>query len=196
MKSSKISKQDWVSYISIIVIVVSLASIGMNLTGYATVTDTAVVNVTIDTSAAINFTTAFVDFGNGTVNGGESGANLSTENSVTGGSWSPISSGLVLENIGNTNVSIAFKSDKNADTYIGGTNPTFKYKITETESGSCAGNTASGYIEINTTDFTVCPIFPYSDSNDEISIDIELYIPSDSLVGEQTATITATGTYS
>lgn len=192
----KLSKTDMINYGAILVIVVSLASIGMQLTGFATVTDTAIVNVTIESSAAINFTVAFVDFGNGTVNGGQAGATLNTENSVTDGDWTPISSGLTLENIGNVNVTLGFSSDKDADAYLGGTNPTFKYKLTVDEAGACSDNGASSYTEINTTNFNVCTTFPFADAMDQVSIDIELYIPSDSKVGEQTATITATGEFS
>ncbi|MCK4996831.1 hypothetical protein KAS08_00875 [Candidatus Pacearchaeota archaeon] len=191
----KLSKNDMVNYGAILVIVVSLASIGMQLTGFATVQDTGIVNVTIDSAAAINFTIAFIDFGNGTVDAGPAGATLDTEGTVTDGNWDTVSANLTLENIGNENVSLNFSSDEDADTYLGGTNPTFKYKVTADESGACVDNTASSYIDMNTTSTEVCTTFPFADAMDQISIDIELYIPSDSFTGEQTATITATGTY-
>ena len=193
----KFSRTDLIAYAAILIIVVSLASIGMKFTGYDTVTDTGVVNVTVSSSAAINFTTDFVNFGAGSVTDGSAGATINTETTVTGGDWSATSTGLVIENIGNVNVSLGLKADKAAAAYLGGTSPTFKYKVNETSgnTGSCAGNTASSYTSFTTGDVEVCPVFEFNDSKDEIDIDIEIYIPSDSNIGELTATITATGTY-
>ena len=190
----KLSKADMINYAAILVIVVSLSSIGMELTGFATVTDTAIVNVTIQSSAAINFTTSFVDFANGTVNG-TSGAELTTEGSVTDGTWAPISTGFVLENIGNVNVSLGFYADKVAADYIGGTNPSFQYKVVDTnEPTSCEGPTAASWTDFLTTNVTACTNFPFDDTTDELELEIRLYIPSDATAGERTATI-ATGEY-
>ncbi len=191
-----LSKRDMINYTAILVIVVSLASIGMQLTGFATVTDTGVVNVTVDTAAGINFTAAFIDFSNGTVNGGQAGATLDTENSATvNGSWGQTASGFILENIGNVNVSLGLQADKDAAAYLGGTSPTFKYKVSEDEAGSCASNNASSYKEFTTSNVGACPTFPFADAMDSIFVDIQLYIPSDSYTGNLTATVTATGTF-
>ena len=197
----KLSKDDIISYVAVLVMIISIASIGMRLTGYANVTDTAVVNVTIDSQAALNFTVDFIDFSNGTVNGGSSGAILNTNGTSTiDGSWTPITSNLTLENIGNINLTLELYSSVNADDFLGGTNPEFQYMLTEDEANSCNGviDLADGatYYEINTTNFTVCSEFPFADSQDQLAIDIRLYIPSDSYIGERTATITAVGQYS
>ena len=186
---------ETLTYISIAVIAISLFFIGTELTGFATTTDTGVVNVTVSSSAAINFTTNFIDFGAGVVDGGQTGATLNTENNVTQGNWTAISTPLVIENIGNVNVSLALRSDKTADTFLGGQSPTFKYKITDVETGSCQGNQAASYTDFTTSDTTVCNSFDSNDTIDTVDVDIELYIPSDSNTGTLTATITATGTY-
>jgi hypothetical protein len=191
-----LQKNDMINYAAILVIVVSLASIGMELTGFATITDTGVVNVTVETSAGINFTAAFIDFQNGTVGDGASGATLDTENNATvNGTWEPTASGFTLENIGNTNVTLGLSADKNASEYLGGTSPGFRYKVSENETGSCVGNLATTYTEFNSTAVTACPNLPYDDPQDSIFIDIQLYIPSNSEVGNLTATVMATGTF-
>ena len=53
----KIDITSLIGYIAILIIIVSLANIGVRLTGRA-VTDTGVVNVTIESRSNINFTTS------------------------------------------------------------------------------------------------------------------------------------------
>jgi len=87
----------------------------------------------------------------------------------------------------------------NADDYLGGTSPTFKYKVSDASgnTGACVSNAATSYTEFETTEgIVVCNPLQFDGSVDEIETDILLYIPSDSNTGAQTATITATGTYS
>ena len=194
----KFSKEDIISYIAIFVIVVSLSSIGMQLTGYAAVSsEQAIVNVTVSTSAAINFTTSLVEFGSGSVNNGTAGSILETGESPIGGTWTETPPALILQNIGNVDITLSLEADSAAAAYLGGTTPTFEYKISNSSSndGSCNGNSASAYTAFTTGPVVVCSPIYANDSKDEIDIDIKLYIPSDSNVGTQTATITATGTY-
>jgi len=193
-------KYQLIGYLAIIVIVISLASLGLKLTGFATTpAETAGINVTISTVAAINFTTDFVDFGTGSVDTGQANATVNTEGVLIGGTgWAPANN-LTLENIGNVNVSLALKSDKTAASFIGGTNPKFQFKvINDSEPASCVGGDAGSYTDFDTSDDTVCTNFPFEDDNDEVTIAIQLVIPSDSFSGGTplTATITATGTYS
>lgn len=198
--SGKMSKDDMISYLAILIIVVSLASIGMRLTGYANVTDTAVVNVTIDTSAAINFTVDYLDFGNGTVDNGQPGAYLYTNGTAPiDGSWSTVTDNLTLENIGNTNLTLWIYADNDADGFLGGTNPEFKYAVSEDEVGACNGATdladGSTFYDINTSNFTICSEFPFDNSRDQLALDIMLFIPEDSYIGERIATIVAVGEF-
>lgn len=190
----KISMLDFISYVAIFVIVVSLFFIGMKVTGYATSNnETGVVNVTITSSAALSFTTAFLDFGNGAVSGGQPGATINSESSVTGGTWSPVSGQLVLENVGNVNVSLTLSTNKSVASFIGGTSPTFKAKVSDKEAGACTGGNFTGYHDINQTLQVACSNFAYDDSLDTINIDFELYIPSDA-VGAKTVGVVAIGT--
>ena len=192
-------KSNITMYISICAIVVSLFLIGVKMTGYATVNDQAVVNVTIISSAAINFTTDFIDFGAGIVNPGELGATLNTENSVTLGNWTPISSGLVLQNIGNVNVSLNFSTDKTPAQFLAGTNPLFQLKVTNTSTdvGACTGTAGmlADYVNVSTTEVESCSLFEFNDTKDSIDVDVQIYIPSDSNTGEQTITVIAEGYY-
>lgn len=195
----KLSNNDMVNYVAILVIVVSLASIGMELTGYAA-TDTGVVEVTIESSAAINFTIDEIDFGSGQVDTGADYAVLYTNSTsgvgnVTDGTWGGADNGFTIENIGNVNVSLGLASTQDAAAYLGGANPEFQYMITEKESDSCE-DMVSGWIDFTTSDVQVCSLFDVADDSDEIYVDIRLQIPSSSSQGERTATITATGTYS
>lgn len=198
----KLSKDDIISYLAIFIIIVSLASIGMKLTGYANVTDIAVVNVTIDSKAALNFTIDFLDFGNGTVDNGELGAYLYTNGtSPIGGTWSTtLTHGLTLENIGNTNLTLEMYASTDADGFLGGSSPLFRYSVDENETDACQGGIdladGSTYRDLNTTNITLCSVFPFDNGMDELDIDIMLYVPEDSFIGERTATITAIGYYS
>jgi len=195
----KFSGRDVISYVAIFVIVVSLASIGMKFTGYDTVDDTARINVTVVTSAAINFTADFIEFGVGSVTEGQAGATMDTEGSaVPTGSWTSPATGLVLENIGNVNVSLGLQASDLAQDYLGGTGPLFQYMVSNSsgDTGSCNGNTAPSYTNFTTGNVEVCAELGTDAGQDEVDIDIKLYIPSDSFTGNLTATITATGTYS
>jgi len=187
-----------ITYISIGVILVSLFFIGTELTGFAvTANETGLVNVTIATSAALSFTTSLLDFGSGTVTGGQPGATLSSvgAGSVTGGTWSVESGELVLENIGNVNVTLNLSANKTVADFIDGTSPTFQAIVTEAEAGSCVGTPAYNSLQsINTTVLTACTVFPFDADYDSVNIDFELYIPSDAL-GAKTVGIVAIGEY-
>ena len=186
------------SYISIAVIVVSLFFIGTELTGFAvTDNETGIVNVTIASSAALNFTTDLLDFGSGAVTGGAAGATIDSEGTVTNGDWAAQNGELVLENIGNVNVTLNISSNKTVDDFIGGSSPTFKAKVSDVsgETGSCTGTqTFSSYSDIGLTPLTACGVFGYADAADSVDIDFELYIPSDSS-GAKTVGIIAIGEY-
>ena len=194
-----LDKIQLIGYAAIIVIIVSLATIGVKFTGFATANSTAVVNVTIVSSAAINFTTNFMDFGGGSVTAGFANATVNTEGLTQGGNWSAPLNNLTLENIGSTNVSLALLSNKNASAFIGGTAPLFQFKlINDTKPLSCVGNNVSTtWTNLTTSQLNVCTVFPYDDSKDQLTIEIQLSIPYDSPTSStaKTATITAMGTY-
>ena len=191
-------KSDVIIYVSIIAIVISLFFIGTGITGYAVTENVSgVVNVTITSAAALNFTTNLLDFGAGAVVGGQSSATLDSEGTNT--SWTgPGTSGeLVLENIGNVNVSLTLSTNKTVADFIGGTSPSFKAKTSDAEAGACSGATElfdGSYAEINQTLQIACSNFAYADSLDTINIDFEIVVPSDA-TGAKTVGIVAIGTY-
>jgi len=173
----------------------------MRLTGYA-VEGTGIVNVSVDPTAAINFTTDFINFGNGSVILGLSQALLESDISgAVNGSWAYEVQHFTLENIGNVNVSLDLKTNQDAATFIGGTNPEYKYNITNSPSNdqSCTGAsgvTLTAWNDVNTTDpgTRICPSFGFASAYDQIQIDVRLLIPSDSKTGNFTDTFTVTGT--
>jgi len=186
-----------ISYASIAVIAISLFFIGTELTGLAvTDNETGLVNVTIETSAALDFTTPLLDFGAGSVTGGAAGATIDSEGTMTDGTGWTSAGALILENIGNTNVTLNLTSNKTADDFIGGNSPTFKAKVIDNEGDACSGATQSfaSYADINLGQQIACSNFAYDDALDTVAIEFELYIPNNAL-GAKTVEIIAIGEY-
>lgn len=167
------------------------------VTGFAS-TDTATVNLTVESSADINFTTDNINFQSGRVNSGATNATLYTNGTVVGGNWTANTAGLILENIGNTNVSIDLASAQgSASAFLGGTNPQYLWNISNNKTGSCdvpyGGYTLSTLVNANSS-MRVCQQLLFNNSKDTLRIDVELVIPSDSKTGALSDTITATAT--
>mgnify|MGYP000081786081 CR=1 FL=1 len=140
-----------ITYASIAVIAISLFFIGAELTGFATANSTGLVNVTIESSAEINFTTALLDFGSGTVTPGQI-AVLDSEGTNTSWSGNATTGELILENIGNTNLTLQLKTDLSPADFIGGTSPTFQAKVANNTGnvGACTGtNIFTNYSNYN-----------------------------------------------
>lgn len=205
--------------IAVVAVVVSAVGVGFTyytvgefqswLTGLATSNDNATVNLTIQSTTSINFTTDSIDWGSGQVDLGSVQAVLTTSSGggiVDNGTWTLSgSTGLVLENIGNTNVSLQLATTKNATEFLGNSSLSlYQFNVTEKETGSC--ETSSGTASLNTwydvnktTDGTlVCNGFLPGNSNDEVYIDIRLRIASDveeALLGSELSdTVIATAT--
>ena len=106
-----------------------------------------------------------------------------------------------LENLGNSNVSINLSATKTAAQMISGSNPSYKWNISNAESLSCLNNsggtdTTNGHAlynwyNPNTTTTEFCRYFQAVGTADSIRIDFNLTIPSDSLTGSLGDTITA-----
>ena len=125
-----------VGIFAIVVIVLSLASFGVSLTGHAV--ETGTVNVTIESSANINMSTSLINFGSGLVNSTyHSSATLESNQTTAApyGNWSWSVSNFSIENVGNVNVSLALKTNSDAATYLGGTSPSYQYAVYEVEAG-------------------------------------------------------------
>ncbi|MFA5258676.1 MAG: hypothetical protein WC402_01265 [Candidatus Pacearchaeota archaeon] len=200
MAKTKNDNNGWqiVAYVAIAVILVSLLVLGMRLTGYA-IESTGIVRVNISSTAAINFTSNLINFGNGTVNPGKPSATLeSNATAAVDGDWTWTAQHFILENVGNTNVALNLKTNQDATGFLGGTSPAYQYSVNDynTETGSCGTPlvTLEGWNTVSTIGTDICTSFPFTDANDQIQIDVRLVIPSDASPGELSDTFTATGT--
>lgn len=180
--------------ISLVVVVSKVAVTGNAING----TDTGTADLTILSTAELEFTTNAVSWGAGSVNTGETLAILDTDaGNVTNGNWSNVSQPLVLQNNGNTNLNISLKASHDAASFLGGTNPYFKLKVSDNEAGACADNNSvvfGSFADVNGTAQLACANMSFKDSSDALDIDVQLGVPYDSLTGSQSSVITATGT--
>jgi hypothetical protein len=190
-----------VSLVSTGVVYFSIANLATQLTGYVT---TGTANLSIESSATVNFTTDDIDWGSGKVDDASTKANLNTfeNNNVSGGNWTLVTSGgMRIENVGNTNVSINLSGTKTAANFIGGTSPVYEWNITNVEASSCLNDTGGTdllnldtfhNVNITVGDGYVCGVFQFKSSADTIRVDFNLTIPEDAPTGAKTDTITAT----
>jgi len=197
--------------VAVIAVVISIVSAGITynylssfrnkLTGFAT--ESGWVNLTIEQNVAINFTTEMVNWSNGTVDTGPTFALLDTSNqtaaNVTDGSWMGNNRGLILENIGNKNVSIEIKSSSDANALIGGSSPIFRWKVSGNDTSKVCNFSSGGilnntWLNVNTTGNgeKFCDQFFFEDTRDQLKIDFYAKIPTDSLTGDRGTTITVT----
>jgi hypothetical protein len=167
----------------------SLSGVGEFLTGRVTGT----VNLTVTTSASYNLTVDTINWSSGQVTSGEDFAILDTSNgTVAGGNWTPVSQGFVIENDGNVDLIINISFGKTATVFLGGTSPSYKYNITSNEAGSCnasSGFTLGDFNEVALGSIGVCSNFTYNDTQDEIRIDFQLKIPSDAYMDSRGDTL-------
>ena len=200
--------ENFLLTIALIAVVISAFGLGFTyttldnfrenwLTGF--VTSTGTVNVTVATSAAINFTTNNINWGSGTISNNSLFSILDTSaGSVTNGTWTPVSNGFIIENYGNVNVTLELKTSNDAAGFIGGTSPGYKFNITNSEADSCTagGVTLGEWVDVNTTSpgTLVCNPLNFLDSLDTVKVDIQLTIPYDSLKDTLSSTMTATAT--
>ncbi len=169
------------------------------ITGYS-ITATGTANLTVEQSASINFTVAAIDWGSGRVHG-DGFAILSTaDGNVSGGNWTNVSRPLTLENIGNINVSIKLAAAYAAADFLGGTSPLYRWNFTNNESATSAccytnrTNITLGNFTTANLSMMVCNPLEYQDNYDTLRIHFYLKVPSDSITGVRTDTITATAT--
>lgn len=136
-------------------------------------------------------------------------------NAGDAGSFNNVTRGLVIENVGNSNVSLMLNSSLNAALLIGGTSPLFQWQLnqvttddtggaTDGEANSCKlGGLANGLQYATWTDvpyggvgYYVCgnltQVGNNGGFNNEVEIDLRLAVPQDAPTGKKNATITAT----
>jgi len=175
---------------TLLTLIVTVNKIGM--TGKAT--DTATANFTINSAASISFITNVVNWGSGSVDEIPTAAYLYTNGTVVDGTWNSVSQGLTLQNDGNVNVTVSLTSSKAAADFVGGTNPEFKWLVSENESNSCSsGLNPTSWTAVSTGSTTICSNMSYDDSKDALDIDLMVKVPEDA-IGTKGCVITATGT--
>jgi len=177
------------------------------ITGLAT--EYGYINLSVPVFGNINFSVNAIDFGPGKLDTGvTSNASLATtneSNEAVRGNWSWGSEQkLILDNIGNVNLTLNLSAGKTPSNFLGagsataGDNPGYYWNVTDLagETGSCVNTTASGvYLATATTPGTqFCTPLQYYTGKNSIRIDIELHVPYTSLTGDLGDTITAVAT--
>jgi hypothetical protein len=160
-----------------------------SFTGYAITNATGQVNFTINESASIDFLVYEINWGNGSVDSGSDSATLDSEGGIINGSWDVVTEGFLVRNSGNVNLVLNLTSGKDAASFVGGTGPSYMYKISNENEGACvppAGFNLDQYYEIGSSNL-ICDSFV---SNRNISIDLRLVVPTDSFGGALSDTIT------
>ncbi len=211
-KKNSIAKKDRISKFVLIIVILLFAVPLINfvivinkisdlgtITGYAT-SSSGTANLTVEQSASINFSVASIDWGSGRVHG-DGFAILSTaDGNVSGGNWTNVSRPLTLENTGNVNVSIKLAAAYAAADFLGGTSPQYRWNFTNNETAASAccytnrTNITLGNFTTANLSMMVCNPLEYQDNYDTLRIHFYLKVPSDSITGVRTDTITATAT--
>lgn len=166
------------------------------ITGFGSL---GVVNVSVMQTAMLNVSQPFSDFGVGYVEMGKPGAVLVTDDialnwTVVGNAPSKLK--LRLDNIGNVNLSVSVISDKNAVNFVGGgSSPSLSFG-TVVYNSSCTGTAPGGWIELreenglgnNTRN--VCSQLQFLNNQNQMALNIRVYIPYNAPIGNKTATLT------
>ena len=150
------------------------------ITGFATVNGS--VNVTINNLTSLNFTTSEINWGSGAVDVDSAWATIDTVGGVTNGSWTAVSSGLVIRNAGNINLTLNLTMGKNAASFIGGTGASYQYNVSNIDEDACetpVGFSLGTYYDAG-SNVLVCDVF---DRNKSIRVDFKLVVPVDSSLG-------------
>jgi hypothetical protein len=178
-----------------------LASIRSPITGLA-IDDTATVELDIKSVAEVNFTTGSINWGTGTVDAGRRCALNSHSASLNDNctDFTTQENGLILENIGNKNLTLAIYMGKTAATFIDGTDPIYQFNVSNSEADSCTADSLE-VVEgqwydavLQASSITICNEtdggFRSGDSNDELRFDVRVVVPSDA-IGAKSDVITA-----
>lgn len=177
-------------------LIITIDKIGdiQTLTGY--VTDTGWTNLTIASNVIVNFTTESIDWGSGYVNATFTNCELTTQNVNNCTDFTSVSTGLILVNIGNEDVSLNLSSSKAAAAFIGGDSPVFQWNVSESEVGACGAGALniSAWTDITTTHQIACENFTFLDASDVFEIDLRIVIPNNAETEAKGATIIATAT--
>jgi len=197
--------------VSIIGTGISLSMLGkVGLTGYATSNVTGNASVLIASQTSLRYAIQVLNFGSGSVDtsGGYNNCTLTANNSVngtlvidpgclqfnneTGQAWP-----LILENAGNTYMTVTLNFTENATTFPGG-NPiiaAFQYQIDENETDSCEGSlSATSWTNVVAlTQNSICSNLSWNDTKDTLKVNLKVVIPNDA-DGQKDVDIIAQGT--
>jgi len=194
--------------VAVIAVLIALVNFSLTLTKIRDInaiftglaTDTGLVNLTISSEANVNFSTDTINFGSGRVDMGFQNATLYSWNTTSEqGNWSWGSAKyLRLDNIGNVNLTLNLSSDVNAASYLSGTNPVYQWNMTNVDTGACVNTTSTtalrAFSDVTTTQTKFCEPLQFGVGVNTVQIDFFLRVPENSIKGERTSTITATGT--
>ncbi|MDP3989764.1 MAG: hypothetical protein Q8Q01_01000 [archaeon] len=237
-RKKKVDSERWIFYLLVIALIITVCGTGVGifkvgdgnflLTGAATATGTT--SVTVTATTALTNQVSQVDFGSGYPNASASSCNLISNGSSQDAnyclSFNNVTQGFVLENTGNTNVSLNWSCGGNcsAATLLGGTSPGFAIRMqagstafdqSNQESANDTTVSCGGFL-LNTTfgellgegiaagewicgdDSGTNFLFPPTATEDAIIMDFNLTIPDDAITGagQQNATFTFTATAS
>ncbi len=124
------------------------------LTGAATTTGTGVSNLTISSSTSITNNVAAIQFGSGFVNSSCTSCVMDSDGKHNQTafcclSFDNVSSGFLLENTGNINLSVNYTCAGSciASTFIGGTSPAFEMRATANSVAGQSGETSTADTE-------------------------------------------------
>lgn len=182
-----------VSFISIIIILVNIASVFIKVSDFKkemTGKASAYVNLSVISMVTINMTRDSVDWGSGRVDAESTNAILYTQGdgnaNVSNGNWSVSSAkAFVVENIGNVNVSLSLQNTKNASDFFAstsGSNQEYKLNMSNKEAGSCSGDLINIWTDVDKTSggTKYCDQFSFLETKNEVFINVWLKVPYDS----------------
>ncbi len=187
----------------------------------AIVEKTANISLLIESRTSVEFTVDSLDFGQGFVNSTCNNCTMDTEGAGSAdsiccrGEWnSPLQDGLLIENNGNTYVSLTLSANQNASSWIGGnlTQPSFQIRIAgesaeshasangDDTADSCLSSWKAGtFTEMTTSTIYLCGNesrydFSFANTRNEAHIMVGAVIPRNAQKGSKGVTLTLTAT--
>lgn len=170
----------YLSVSAIVIVILAFASVNierLNLpffTGLATTsTATGFVNITIANTIAISLNTSVVNFGNGSLAPPPFYTAVNTTPPANPSTFDDPYA-LVVRNDGNVGINITINGSTAAQFFPGASNPSYMWNASENETGSCLANITGGIVSMTNVHRLVCSNLTFTDTNDEIKIDIYL----------------------
>ena len=202
------AENNTVLVVAVLAVIASLAAAGFSyyslsaapgVSGFAS-SSAGTASLSVQSLTEINFVDSAIAWGTVSFNASATSVTLdSVDGSVLNGHAStPDNTGLVLENDGNDVVSVTLAAGSSAATFIGGTSPSYQWKVSASNGGrdGCpSGNrTISSYTNTATSDTAACSGLGFVDSADQMRVDVKLVVPYDAPRTSDSDTITAKAT--